>query len=190
MMSEIKKTRVDEERSLTMTPSGAVKAAGKRTPSRRTSKKEGQEPVSSMTPQVMKLVMPHDDYINPIIVAGKRNVPKNLRGMDSLSHILRKNEEPEVPDEEITVNLTHSVINENAVEILRRFNACVCEKCIAALTAKTEEKIPARFVKVSKKAVQTNSEEYQKLKEPLKKTATAQMIRVMMMNKKRSFHEG
>ena len=76
------------------------------------------------------------------------------------------------------------------MEILRRFNACVCEKCIAALTAKTEEKIPARFVKVSKKAVQTNSEEYQKLKVPLKKTATAQMIRVMMMNKKRSFHEG
>lgn len=157
------------------------------------------EAPSSKTPQVMKLVAPHGDYVNPVIIAGKASIPKKLRGVEPLSRIMRREAKavlgeditglPEESEEVVTLNLTAAAISENAGLLLRRFNACDCEKCIAALTKMTEEKVPARFVKISKQDAERGSSELDELKEPLKKAVVSQMIRVLLGNKKRSFHE-
>lgn len=157
------------------------------------------EAPSSKTPQVMKLIAPHGDYVNPVIIAGKASIPKKLRGVEPLSRIMRREAKavlgedisglPEESEEVVTLNLTAAAISENAGLLLRRFNACDCEKCIAALTKMTEEKVPARFVKISKQDAERGSCELDELKEPLKKAVVSQMIRVLLGNKKRSFHE-
>lgn len=161
--------------------------------------KSKPEAPSSKTPQVMKLVAPHGDYVNPVIIAGKASIPKKLRGVEPLSRIMRREAKavlgeditglPEESEEVVTLNLTAAAISENAGLLLRRFNACDCEKCIAALTKMTEEKVPARFVKISKQDAECGSSELDELKEPLKKAVVSQMIRVLLGNKKRSFHE-
>lgn len=152
---------------------------------------------SSKTPQVLKLVQPHGDYVNPVIVAGKSSIPKQLRGVEPLSRIMRREAKavlgeditglPEENEEVVTINLTAVAIAENAAEILRRFNACDCDKCVGALTKLVEEKVPARFVRISRSAAENG--ELDEQKEPTKKAVVAQMIRVLMGNKKRSFHE-
>lgn len=200
-----RKSKTDDERALTITPSGAVKtkkAAAKQSAAKNqvqagapAKPKKKEHDTSSKTPQVMKLVEPHDDYINPIIVAGKGSIPKPVRGMEPLSRIMRRDaakaldeSEPQVVEEMITLNLTEEVGKENAREILRRFNGCDCEKCIAELTRLTTEKIPARYAKVTKSAAEKNTEELREMKEPLKKSVVAQMVREMILNKKRNFH--
>lgn len=145
---------------------------------------------SSKTPQVMKLVQQRNDMVNPTIMAGKSSIPRQLRGLEPLSRIMKR-EADEVfgGDEAETYNLTALVIDEHAAEILRRFNACDCELCVETLARLTSEIVPARFVKLRKRDVERGAPEVKQLKEPLQKTITSRMVRLVMQNKKRSYHD-
>ena len=97
--------------------------------------------VSSKTPQVMKLVS-DDRPVNPVVIAGKSRIPKQLRGIEPLSRIMRRDSEVllgvghEESAEEpvVTINLTEAAIRDNVSATLRRFNACGGERCVEALT--------------------------------------------------------
>ncbi len=145
---------------------------------------------SSKTPQVMKLVQQRNDMVNPTIMAGKSSIPRQLRGLEPLSRIMKR-EADEVfgGDEAETYNLTALVIDEHAAEILRRFNACDCELCVETLARLTAEIVPARFAKLRKRDVEREAPEVKQLKEPLQKTVTSRMVRLVMQNKKRSYHD-
>ncbi|MDE6031536.1 MAG: hypothetical protein K2G32_07955, partial [Oscillospiraceae bacterium] len=150
---------------------------------------------SSRTPQVMKLVQPQGDMVNPVIIAGKSRIPQQLRGRAPLSRIMRR-EAQEIfgealytdPNELITVDLTELVIKENAGELLRRFNACCCDKCIEELSRRAAEKVPSRFARVTRAVLEQGSPELDEQKEPLKKSALSAMIRELIGNKRRHFH--
>lgn len=150
---------------------------------------------SSRTPQVMKLVEPQGSMVNPVIIAGKSRIPQQLRGRAPLSRIMRR-EAAEIfgeelytdPNELLTVDLTELVIKENAGELLRRFNACCCDKCIDELSRRTADKIPSRFVRITRAALEENAPELAEQKEPLKKSALSAMIRELIVNKRRHFH--
>lgn len=151
----------------------------------------------SRTPQVMKLVQPQGDMVNPVIIAGKSRIPQQLRGRAPLSRIMRR-EAQEIfgealytdPNELITVDLTELVIKENAGELLRRFNACCCDKCIEELSRRAAEKVPSRFARVTRAVLEQGSPELDEQKEPLKKSALSAMIRELIGNKRRHFHNG
>lgn len=172
------------------TPKKAKKTAGAK------SKKIPEpEKGGSKTPQVMKLVETRSD-VNPVIIAGKSRIPQQLRGRAPLSRIMRR-EAAEIfgeyyadPNELLTVNLTELVIKENAGELLRRFNACCCDKCIDELSRRALEKIPSRFARVSRAVLEKGSPELDEQKEPLKKSALSAMIRELIGNKRRHFHNG
>lgn len=147
--------------------------------------------ISSKTPQVMRLVEQRNDMINPTIMAGKSSIPRKLRGLEPLSKIMKREAEEifGTNEDAETFNVTALVIEENASEILRRFNACDCEICVEQLCALTAEKLPARFAKLKKRAVERNAPEVEELKAPLRRSVTSQMIRLVITNKKRSFHD-
>ncbi|MDE7195030.1 MAG: hypothetical protein K2O14_13840 [Oscillospiraceae bacterium] len=171
-------------------PKKAKKTAGAK------SKKVSEpEKGGSKTPQVMKLVETQSD-VNPVIIAGKSRIPQQLRGRAPLSKIMRR-EAAEIfgeyyadPNELLTVNLTELVIRENAGELLRRFNACCCDKCIDELSRRALEKIPSRFARISRAVLEKGSPELDEQKEPLKKSALSAMIRELIGNKRRHFHNG
>ena len=145
---------------------------------------------SSKTPQVMKLVQQRNDMVNPTIMAGKSSIPRQLRGLEPLSRIMKREaEEVFGADEAETYNLTALVIDEHAAEILRRFNACDCELCVETLARLTAEVVPARFAKLRKRDVEREAPEVKQLKEPLQKMVTSRMVRLVMQNKKRSYHD-
>ncbi len=146
--------------------------------------------ISSKTPQVMKLVEQKIDVVNPTIVAGKSGIPSKLRGMEPLSRIMKREAENIFgSDVTETYNLVSLVTADHAAETLRRFNACDCEVCVETLSRLVEDDIPARFAKLRKGDVERNSSEVKRLKEPLQKPVTTLMIRLVMQNKKRSYHE-
>lgn len=150
----------------------------------------------SRTPQVMKLIEPLGD-VNPVIIAGKSRIPQQLRGKAPLSRIMRR-EAAEIfgesfytdPNEIVTADLTELVIRENAGELLRRFNACCCDKCIDELSRRAAEKIPSRFVRVTRAELERGVPELEEYKEPLRKSALSAMIRELLGNKRRHFHNG
>ncbi len=145
---------------------------------------------SSKTPQVMKLVQQRNDMVNPTIMAGKSSIPRRLRGLEPLSRIMKREaEEVFGGDEAETYNITALVIEEHSAEILRRFNACDCELCVETLSRLTAEVVPARFAKLRKRDVEFDAPEVKQLKAPLQKTVTSRMVRLVMQNKKRSYHD-
>ncbi len=154
-------------------------------------KTEKQPDTTSKTPQVMRLVEQKLDMVNPTILAGKSSIPRKLRGIEPLTRIMKREMEGiiDTDEEAITYNVTALVIDDHVAEILRRFNACDCEICIEQLSSLTAESVPARFAKLKKSSVDRNSPEVQELKEPLKRKVTSQMIRLVMQNKKRSYHD-
>lgn len=167
----------------------------KKTAGAKSKKVPEPEKGGSKTPQVMKLVETRSD-VNPVIIAGKSRIPQQLRGRAPLSRIMRR-EAAEIfgeyyadPNELLTVNLTELVIKENAGELLRRFNACCCDKCIDELSRRALEKIPSRFARVSRAVLEKGSPELDEQKEPLKKSALSAMIRELIGNKRRHFHNG
>lgn len=172
----------------------AVEAPAKTKPARAKKPKtdEDKSPeVSSKTPQVMKLVEQRNDMVNPTIMAGKSSIPRRLRGLEPLTKIMKREaEEIFGTDQETeTFNVTALVIDENAAEILRRFNACDCEICVEQLSQLTSERLPARFAKLKRRSVERNAPEVEDLKSPLRRTVTSQMIRLVIANKKRSYHD-
>ncbi len=145
---------------------------------------------SAKTEQVMRLVKSEKNSVNPVIIAGKSRIPRQLRGVEPLSRILRRESAKAYEDyaERVAVNVTELVIEENAGEILRRFNACDCEECVSELSRRVSEKVPARFTKLPRGELINGSEELDEFKEPLRKAVMTQMIRELLGNKRRSFH--
>ncbi len=193
------KKQTTTERAAPKKPSTAEKAAPKKQTAteKETPKKSSKKPaepksaeISSKTPQVMKLVEQKVDVINPTIVAGKSSIPSKLRGMEPLSRIMKREAENIFgSDVTETYNLVALVTADHAATTLRRFNACDCEICVETLSKLVEDDIPARFAKLRKGDVERNAPEVKKLKEPLQKPVTSLMIRLVMQNKKRSYHD-
>lgn len=152
---------------------------------------------SVKTPSVMKLVEEKPLSENQVIAAGKSQIPRQLRGIEPLSRIIRRESaamsaaEQVRSSPEVSRDLTEMVIADSAPEILRRFNACDCERCRAELTRLAEQEIPARYIKLPELADLSYdgfSREEKLLIASLKKTAVSVMIRIMIANKKRNFH--
>lgn len=149
------------------------------------------------TPSVMKLVEDKPLSENQVIAAGKSQIPRQLRGIEPLSRVLRReadamnNSESARNSPQVTRNLTEMAVEQNAPEILRRFNACDCERCREELIRLAAAEIPARYKKLPELAdlsFDGFSKEERLLVESLKKTAVSVMIRLMIGNKKRNFH--
>ena len=155
---------------------------------------------SVKTPSVMRLVEERAFSENQVVAAGKSLIPRQLRGIEPLSKVMRREAElqrGEQPDDEVSRSplvmreLTEMVIAENVPGIIRRFNACDCEKCMSELARLTAEEIPARYMKMPELA-DLNwsgfSSDERMLIDSLKKNAVTVMIRLMIANKKRNFH--
>lgn len=195
MQTEKKSSRA-AEKSSEKTQRSAPKAAPQKSVEQKTTKKrkpkhEKLTEPSSRTPQVMRLVEQRNDMVNPTIMAGKSSIPRQLRGLEPLTKIMKREAEAVfgADEDEETFNLTALVIDDNAAEILRRFNACDCEICIEQLSRITADSVPARFVKLKRRSVERKAPEVEELKAPLKRPVTSRMIRLVMQNKKRSFHD-
>lgn len=167
-------------------------------PSKRTAKKSVQtdesiteqadnQPVddanrtSCKTPQVMKLI--EDDSDELVIYAGKSRVPKLLRGRESLSRLSRKSADNETE----VVNITELVIKHEAADILDRFNACSCEKCVQVFSEMISQRIPVRYARISRSELELD--ELPERAVPMRKVVLPEMIRELICNKKRSFHD-
>lgn len=150
------------------------------------------------TPSVMKLVEESPLTENQVIAAGKSRIPRQLRGIEPLSRVIRR-EAAEMSEAErvnsspvVSRDLTEMVIVQNAPGVLRRFNACDCEVCRGELSRLAAEEIPARYVKLPELAdldYSGFSKEERILIQSLTKNAVSVMIRLMMTNKKRNFHD-
>ncbi len=191
-----KKSSRTAEKSSEKTQSPAKKAAPQKSTEEKSAKKrrpKQEKPTdpSSKTPQVMRLVEQRNDMVNPTIMAGKSSIPRQLRGLEPLTKIMKREAEAVfgADEDDETFNLTALVIDDNAAEILRRFNACDCEMCIEQLSRLTADSVPARFVKLKRRSVERKAPEVEELKAPLKRPVTSRMIRLVMQNKKRSFHD-
>ena len=160
----------------------------------------GEQSQSVKTPSVMQLVEERAFSENQVVAAGKSLIPRQLRGIEPLSKVMRREAElqrSEQPDDEVSRSplvmreLTEMVIAENVPGIIRRFNACDCEKCMSELARLTAEEIPARYMKMPELA-DLNwsgfSSDERMLIDSLKKNAVTVMIRLMIANKKRNFH--
>ena len=160
----------------------------------------GEQSQSVKTPSVMRLVEERAFSENQVVAAGKSLIPRQLRGLEPLSKVMRREAElqrSEQPDDEVSRSplvmreLTEMVIAENVPGIIRRFNACDCEKCMSELARLTAEEIPARYMKMPELA-DLNwsgfSSDERMLIDSLKKNAVTVMIRLMIANKKRNFH--
>ena len=153
-----------------------------------------EKSVSSKTPQVMRLVE-KNTKVNPGILAGKSTVPRQLRGREPLSKLMKRdtpstyfeNEDVEV------VNISELAIKLEAPEILDRFNACSCSKCVAVFTEKVSQKVQPRFARVARRGSMGNnnarmSELYGRV-EQMRKVVLPEMIREIIGSKKRWFHD-
>lgn len=160
----------------------------------------GEQSQSVKTPSVMRLVEERAFSENQVVAAGKSLIPRQLRGIEPLSKVMRREAElqrGEQPNDEVSRSplvmreLTAMVIAENVPVIIRRFNACDCEKCMSELARLTAEEIPARYMKMPELA-DLNwsgfSSDERMLIDSLKKNAVTVMIRLMIANKKRNFH--
>lgn len=169
---------------------------------KKTASDDGEVPAeeqsqSVKTPSVMKLVEEKPLSENQVIAAGKSQIPRQLRGIEPLSRIIRRESaamnaaEQVRSSPEVSRDLTEMVIADSAPEILRRFNACDCERCRVELSRLAEQEIPARYIKLPELADLSYdgfSREEKLLIASLKKTAVSVMIRLMIANKKRNFH--
>lgn len=142
------------------------------------------------TPQVMRLVEQGKDSVNPVIMAGKSRIPKQLRGREPLSRLMRAELGEEFSDREdsVVVNLTEAAIEYEAPEILDRFNACSCHKCVEVFSRKISERVPARFARINKTA-RSGQRELRERMEPVRKVVLSEMIKELIGNKKRCFHD-
>lgn len=143
---------------------------------------DGANRTSCKTPQVMKLI--EDDRDELVIYAGKSRVPKLLRGRESLSRLSKRG----VTENEIeVVNITELVIRHEAAEILDRFNACSCEKCVQVFSELISQRIPVRYARISRSELELD--ELPERAVPMRKVVLPEMIRELICNKKRSFHD-
>ena len=155
----------------------------------------GEQSQSVKTPSVMRLVEERAFSENQVVAAGKSLIPRQLRGIEPLSKVMRREAElqrSEQPDDEVSRSpLVMRELTEMVIAEIRRFNACDCEKCMSELARLTAEEIPARYMKMPELA-DLNwsgfSSDERMLIDSLKKNAVTIMIRLMIANKKRNFH--
>ncbi len=163
----------------------------------------GEQSQSVKTPSVMRLVEERAFAENQVVAAGKSLIPRQLRGIEPLSKVMRREaefsgrEQQTEPDDEVSRSslvmreLTGMVIAECVPGILRRFNACDCERCASELARLTAEEIPARYMRLPELADLSwsgFSDDERLLIDSLKKNVVTVMIRLMIANKKRNFH--
>ena len=147
----------------------------------------------------MRLVEERSFSENQVVAAGKSLIPRQLRKMEPLSKVIRREAEREnaEPTDEVSSSpmvmrdLTEMVIAECAPGILKRFNACDCDKCMSELARLTAEEVPARYMKMPELAEigwSGFSVDERMMIDLLKKNVVTVMIRLMIANKKRNFH--
>lgn len=138
------------------------------------------------TRQVMKLIEGDND--NLVIFAGKSRVPNLLRGRESLSAMMRKNAAGLYDhDDTEVVNITELVIRHEAAGILDRFNACSCERCVNAFSDMIAKRIPIRYARISR--AELDSGELPERAVSMRQVVLPEMIRQLICNKKRCFHD-
>lgn len=158
-----------------------------------------EEHPSVKTPSVMRLVEERSFSENQVVAAGKSLIPRQLRKMEPLSKVIRREAEREnaEPTDEVSSSpmvmrdLSEMVIAECAPGILKRFNACDCDKCMSELARLTAEEVPARYMKMPELAEigwSGFSVDERMMIDSLKKNVVTVMIRLMIANKKRNFH--
>lgn len=178
-----------------------------------------KEQRSSKTPQVMRLVDNTGDNFNPIIAAGKSHIPKKNRHNAPLSKImkamysesenkrlyddLRQNEIGRdmyvhdgelmmytVGEDKISVNIISVLLAEMVPEVLERFNFCDCALCRERLSEIALDELPAKFVRIHKnKSEKEKDAELQKHKKGSRQSVARALVKHIMPNKKRHFHD-
>ena len=152
---------------------------------------------SIKTPSVMKLIEDTTEMENQVIAAGKSRIPRQLRGIEPLSRVIRREAEAEKQLEEkqsrplVTRELTEMVAQEESAAILARFNGCDCEVCRSELARRAAEELPARYIRLPEGEGLDWSgftDEERLLIGSVKKSVTSAMIRLMMGNRRRNFH--
>ena len=146
---------------------------------------------SNKTPQVLKLLEQDKSSSNPVILAGKSRIPRQLSGREPLSRLFRRQMSDEFSDIEgtVVVNITQMAIEFLAPEILDRFNACSCDICVEEFSRIIAERVPVRFARISKGAQYRGSHELTERMEPARKMVLSEMIKELIGNKKRCFHD-
>ncbi|MCI7691525.1 MAG: hypothetical protein MSR67_03955 [Oscillospiraceae bacterium] len=146
--------------------------------------------ISCKTPQVMKLVS-EDNGENAVIAAGKSRMPARLKGREPLSRIVKREMHGDVyeANEIEVVNLTELAVKYEAPQILDRFNACSCEKCVAVFSEMVLKKLPARFARITKTKLGIRSRELSGRVEPVREMVQITMIRELIRSRKRIFHD-
>lgn len=148
---------------------------------------------SNKTPQVMRLLEQNKGSANPVILAGKSRIPSRLAGREPLSRILRRDlgeefSEFDGADGTVVVNLTQLALEHEAPLILDRFNACSCDKCVEVISSAVAKRVPVRFARVKKSSRHGGGELMERM-EPVRKMVLTEMIRELIGNKKRCFHD-
>lgn len=146
--------------------------------------------ISCKTPQVMKLVA-EDNGANAVIAAGKSRIPARLKGREPLSRMVKREMHGDIyePSEVEVVNLTELAVKYEAPQILDRFNACSCEKCVAVFSEMVLKKLPARFARITKTKLGIRSRELSGRVEPVREMVQITMIRELIRSRKRIFHD-
>lgn len=193
-----------EKKSASKKPAqSSGKNAGKSAANAADVDENGEQSQSVKTPSVMRLVEERAFEENQVVAAGKSLIPRQLRGIEPLSKVMRREaefsgrEQQTEPDDEVSRSplvmreLTGMVIAECVPGILSRFNACDCERCASELARLTAEEIPARYMRLPELADLSwsgFSDDERLLIDSLKKNVVTVMIRLMIANKKRNFH--
>ena len=157
-------------------------------------RKTVEKSVSSKTPQVMRLVEKKPE-ITPLSLGGKGYVPKQIRGREPLSKLMKSANPPmraENGDDVEVVNIAELAIKLEAPEILDRFNACSCSKCVAIFSEMVSRKVSPRFARVSKSKSLNSASHINELYgrvEQMRKAVMPEMVREIMGRKKRWFHD-
>lgn len=156
---------------------------------------EEPEYQSIKTPSVMKLMEEVSVADNQVIAAGKSRIPKQLRGIEPLSRIVRRQSELAQESQPVvklvSCDLTLMAAEETAPEILRRFNACQCSHCIAEISRLAAAELPSRYIELPENSgldYDGVSDEERQLAASIKKSVVSIMIKLMIGNKKRNFH--
>ena len=146
---------------------------------------------SNKTPMVLKLLEQDKSSSNPVILAGKSRIPRQLSGREPLSRILKREMGADFSDIDgtVVVNITQMAIEFLAPDILDRFNACSCDRCVEEFSRIIAERVPVRFARISKGAQYRGSHELNERMEPARKMVLSEMIKELIGNKKRCFHD-
>lgn len=172
-------------------PKSAEKAKTAKSSSSKSAKKPKEETgISCKTPRVMKLVEKSKGK-NQVIEAGKSHVPSKLKGRLPLSKIAKNEGYDDVFDQGVVeiVNLTELAVKYEAPQVLDRFNACSCDRCVEIFSEIVLKKVPARFARITKSKLGIRSRELNGRVEPVKKIVQDVMIRELIGSKKRIFHD-